>query len=240
MRAATSLLSPGARCAMAMDPLGGLHQQQLALNDALAENRRQLKKARAAADAQARVWQLTPNLRHAALIIYVLSGYDAEPAARYLMKGAERRRWPAMLEDEVRAMVEDLFLAVDEAELAALTDATYPSDPLAMEAAAKCVEEWKLVSWARRQNTEKGVAPSTDALLQRVAASRLDAGHPDPHGRGTTAEGSARMWASRFIRRWGGRYGAIGASEDVPLDVMRNKAPGSGWGRWRGEGVVAG
>ena len=80
------------------------------------------------------------------------------------------------------------------------------------------------MSWARGLNTDKGVAPNTDAVLRRLETRRMalpETGRaPD---RGTIAEARARMWASRWRRRWGGRHGRIRARDDVPLREMRSK-----------------
>ena len=127
-------------------------------------------------------------------------------------------------EEDARKMVEDLFLEAGVDELAGLSAPLCPTDSSAMRAAAKLSEEWKLVDWARRQNADKGVAPCTDHVLQRLADNRLAAGHAFPQERGTVADGAARMWATRFRRRWGGRFGSIAAKEDVSVDEMMSKA----------------
>ena len=72
---------------------------------------------------------------------------------------------------------------------------------------------------------KKGVAPSTDAVLQRLEESRLqlpDTVRPTP--RGTVAEASARQWARRWRRRWGGRHAKLRVRGDVGLPDMRHKA----------------
>ena len=207
-----------------MDAVVALEQQRAALSDSVVQARRKLRRAKAAAKACARVWQPTATQRHTALITYAMTGYQAEPSVRYLEMLARGRHWPARDSAELHALVEEWFLAVGVDELAALSDVAAPSDVAAMREAAPIVEEWRLAWWGRGQNLERGVAPSTADLLDRVAAERLRSGHPDPYARGTTALSVSRKWASRFRRRWGARYGALPVVEDLPLAEMREKA----------------
>ena len=209
---------------VSMDVVGDLGARRAALTSAIAENRRRRKQTHAIAKATANAWQLTQDLRRSVLAVYVSSAYDAEPAARQLANIGRARKWPTITEASARKMVEDLFLEADVGELAGLSGPHGPTDSPAMRAAAKISEEWKLVVWARRQNADKGVAPCTDHLLQRVADNRLALGHASPQERGTVADGAARMWATRFRRRWGGRFGSIAAREEVSVDEVVSKA----------------
>ena len=203
-----------------------------ALDEALAANRAELKRARRGARdstrAAARMWQLSDSTRRIALIAYVLADYHVEPAVRFLVASGRERHWPGKLEEELATMVEDHFLEVGETELAAITDMEGPADGKAMKAALSYVEQWRLAEWATRLNTDKGVAPSTEALLQQLEVQRLAL--PElvrPDARGSVVEPRARVWASSFRRRWGGRYGRIRVREHVPLEEMMAKA-GSG------------
>ena len=44
-----------------------------------------------------------------------------------------------------------------------------------------------------------------------------------PAGKGDVAMAKARAWALKWRRRWGFRYGAIRAREDIPAGEMREK-----------------
>jgi hypothetical protein len=215
-----------ARATRTMDPcaLGDLEQQRAGVKAALAANRRQLKQARAAATARAREWELGAGLQHTVLIVYVLAGHDTEPAVHFLATAGRVRQWPQKTAHALQTLVEDLFLAADVDELAALTDTNSSSDIAAMHSAAQCLEEWRLYKWSVVQNTEKGVAPSTRTSLQRLADTRSASGHADPHARGTVAQSRARMFMTRFRRRWGGRYGAIRECDDAPIAELVEKA----------------
>ena len=201
-----------------------LEQHRFDLAAAVAQARRDLRRARAASKARASVWQMSEMQQRAALIVFASTGYEMEPSVHYLERVGRRRGWPAAAEGALRALVEEWFLAVRVDDLAAMTDAVAPSDPAAMRDAAPVIEEWRLASWVRLQNVEKGVAPSTADLLLKVASCRLVHGQPEPQSRGTSANSASRKWASRFRLRWGGRYGALPVGEDLPLEEMLAKA----------------
>jgi hypothetical protein len=197
-----------------------------AADDALRHNRLELRRAQRAARSAARVrdWRLPTGIRNTAVIIYDLVGFKTEPVARFLAAVGRERHWRVKSEPIMRAFVEDMFIelmASDEAPgVAALVDVTEPSDVLAMRTARRWAEEWDLFCWAERQNVERGVTPSTRALLVRLTASRAATGQAPP---GTTAQSKVRKWATKFRRRWGGRFGSIPAKDCVPLDELMDK-----------------
>lgn len=180
---------------------------------------------RAAAKARARDWQLPVRVRNTAVIIYDLAGFRTEPAARFLAAAGRQRQWSRKPDIALQAFVGDTFLELMTSAgapvVAALVNAASPSDAPAMRAAQRWVEEWGLFCWAERQNTERGVAPDTRALLARPTATRAAAGRAPP---GTTALSKVRKWATNFRRRWGGRFGSIPAKECAPLGEMMEKA----------------
>ena len=94
-----------------------------------------------------------------------------------------------------------------------------------MKAALKMVSEWRLVVWARNLNEQHALAPSTEAVLQRYEdlRERMPDAVRVPY-RGTVAEASARMWATKFRRRWKGRFGGMRVREEVPVAELKTKA----------------
>lgn len=211
------------------DLLGRKRELDAAIADASAELKRAKRQARDKAKSEARAWQLSDCLRHSVLIVYALADYSALPAARFLSAAGRKRHWPEKSVEEMGTMVEDMFLQVDEVELADLTDVHNPADAQAMASAMPYVEEWRLMSWTTMLNREKGVAPSLAAILTQAERQRLqlpEAVRPGSHG--TNIEVRARVWAGAWRRRWGGRHGGLSFREDVPLDQMRAKA--SAWG----------
>ena len=205
--------------------MDALLERRAALRAALAEVGREKKNIKRVQVQDAKVWVLTPFLKSAVLIAYVLAGYTADPAARYLATVARKRGWPDKSEDDLRREAEEVFLAWDDMEeLAALTCLENPSNPEATKVAVRVVEEWRLAQWVLRLNEQQGVAPSTALVLERreQACSRLPEGVRPPH-LGTEAEPRARMWARRWRLRWGARHGRVRAREDVPLEERRAK-----------------
>ena len=189
------------------------------------EARRVRAASRRAAQARAREWDLSGQLRNTAIIAYVQAGYDAEPAVRFLKMAGRVRHWPDSVDEDLAVLVEDTFIAMESAEVADLTDEENPSDAAAMKGAATYVEEWRLCKvWAVRQNLAAGVAPSTEAMLAELGARRVDAGRDDAFAVGTVADSRARMFMTRMRRRWGGRFGSIPACEHLPLSEALPKA----------------
>ena len=214
--------------AATVDPLSALCEQKRALDAQLAVARtaltKQRKAGRKAGRATERRWALTERVRNTVLIIYVLATYTAEPAGVFLTRCAAERHWPRKSDEELAAMVEDLFLTVDVHDLAALTDTERPSDAAAMFEALTYVEQWRLASWGRDLNA-KGVAPSTDAVLCRLEANLVAL--PDdirPIATGSVAESRARKWAHRWRLRWGAQHGQIRARDTISVEEMRSKA----------------
>ena len=46
-----------------------------------------------------------------------------------------------------------------------------------------------------------------------------------PPGKGSVFEPRARMWLTRWRRRWGGKHGAIRTKDELPVQEMRDNAP---------------
>ena len=217
-----------------MDP-SSHRLRRAALAERLQRNRLEIRRiqraARAAARAQGRAWRLSGRMRNTVVIIYDIAGFKTEPAVRFLQRAGRQRHWPTQPDAALHALVErtflDLMTSAGAPAVAALVSTTSLSDALAMHEAQRWAEEWRLFSWAERQNVERGVAPSTRALLAELARMRAAAGHAPP---GTTAQRKVRKWATSFRRRWGGRFGFIPAADRVPLGEMLEKA--SAQPRW--------
>ena len=116
-----------------------LQRRRRDLEDAQSEIDRALKQARQQQKNEQKgrtnAWQLSSLLLHTALIIYSLSGYNAHPAAKYLLTSGRKRHWPQKSEEELEEMVEGLFMKCDVDELADFADTQNPKDMRAMRAA---------------------------------------------------------------------------------------------------------
>ena len=212
-----------------MGRLEELQAQRAALQGQIAGARQQVKVARQKAKDDAKkskkVWVLTESLRRVALIVFCLSNYATAPAVEFLVAAAAKRKWPVKTEEEVAAMVEDIFLKADMQELEELCDLHSPKDIAAARAGVRFSEQWRLAEWVRRLNFGSGVAPSTETVLQRLEAERLRL--PDsvrPASRGSAAEPWARMWVLRWRRRWGAKHGKVRLKSDVEVQECREKA----------------
>ena len=202
--------------------------------DALANELRQVrsqcgserKRARRVQQAAARAWKLSTELLHPTLIMYFLCDCVATPAVAFLRRSGRQRHWPPRDDQMLRRLVEDAFIEVDMDSLVQLTDVDDPLDSVAMNVALRYIQEWKIVQWGCALNSHHGVAPSTASIVRQAA----NVGTTFPSATfGATRTGRpdrcARMWATRFRRRWGARLGKIRVREHMPADQMQTKAP---------------
>ena len=206
-----------------------LKKERAALDTELAALRRGAKRVQRQASrstaSAARAWKLTPRLRNTVMAINSMVDGAAEPVVKYLALAARTRHWPEKLDDEIAAIAAQCLLDVSAGDVAAVCDVTRSTDPAALRTAVNHVEEWRLMTWAATMNTDKGVAPSADNLLQRWAerrASHAEAARPPPHG--TSAEASQRRWVQRWRKRWGGKYGKIRVRDELAPSELRAKA----------------
>ena len=210
--------------------LDELLKRRQELNAAVSEATRETKRAklceRDARRGAEKAWKLPPAVAHTALIIYVEAGYVVEPATTFLANSGRQRHWPTKSEEELAEMVENLFLEVDDMdEFANLTSKCEPSDPEAMRKAIAYVEQWRLATWVTGLNSAHGVAPTTDSVLQRKEAMRLQL--PEdvrPQAVGSSSDAKARVWCRRWRLRWGARHARVRIREDVSLEEKRTKA----------------
>jgi hypothetical protein len=207
--------------------LSTLQKRKAELDEAIAENRQQRKKAKQQLKDQkkagAKVWKLSETLLRSVLIVYMLCGYRSEPCVVFLIQNGRRRHWPEKSAEDLLQLVEDAFMAAEVDELHALADTEQPLDVDAMGAAQGYVQQWRLAEWARSLNAI-GIAPSTENCLQRLEQWRLQVpAAVRPRAVGSAAEPKARMWASGWRNRFQGRHGRLRVRDDVPVPELRTK-----------------
>ena len=172
---------------------------------ALRRNTMSLKRKRSAS-AAARAWQLTMNMRRAVLFTYEQSEWNLEPCVMFLRRVRAAMRWPALRERDMHVLVETEFLQCD-------LDAQLEYKPILTSGdcwarlAVRLVQEYKIIAWGRNLNS-RGVAPSTACVVEQMRGygdaapkavlKRTRFGRPN---------NMARMWASRFRKRWGAKIG---------------------------------
>ena len=161
------------------------------------------------------------------LVIYSLANFDAVPAQHYLATAAQKRKWRPKTDEELRELIEDLFLRKDEQELAAEADMEDPSEqelPILKEA-VRFLEEWRLAAWVLELNYSAGVPPPTETVLQRYELARSQLPEPvRPRPVGDVTQNKAREWARRWRQRWGARHGSLPVREDISPVEAREKA----------------
>ena len=206
-----------------------LIQERATVDAELADLRRRLKNAQhqaaAAERKRKRQWQLPEDLKRVVVILYHKGHPDPRAAATFLASAASKRNWEERPEADVRKVVEDTYLGISVEDLVSLCDADRPSDPKAMRTALRHWEEWRLFHWVKETNERKGVAPSTQAVLDQLERRYREL--PEdlrPQARGMAHEAKERMFALRLRRRWGMRHGSIRAREDISIEEMRAKA----------------
>ena len=214
---------------MSAAALEDLRRQQRAVDErlaAVAGAAKRLRRAeRAAAASAARAWNLAGRVRNVVLLIYMLSTNDLEPAVLYLRQRGRQNHWPDREDEELAALATEAFLAASVEEIAALWDAEAPADAGALEAAGRYVQQWRVAAWVAVQNRTKGVAPPSDLVLAKFAEVRssLPAG-AQGSAWGVAAMPAARARLTRWRRRLGGRVGKKRAAENIPVEIMREKA----------------
>jgi len=182
------------------------------------------RRVRGSLGGGAGAWTLTERLRRIVLILYMLAEYRPAPAIHFLVAEGRKRRWPNRAEDELIELVENQFLEVDVCQLTSLCDVAAPADAGAMRAAVAILEEWRLAQWVVGLNREKGVAPSTQSVLQRCEEGRLRwPADVRPPSNATAAEGKGKEWARRWRSRWGLRHAALRVRDTMSPEEMREK-----------------
>jgi hypothetical protein len=164
-------------------------------------------------------------LLQAALVVWALRG-DGGLAAQFV--GQWRRRGdnstPAWTKEAIVERGESLTAAAR----AALLEPTTARGQRALDAARKFLAEAQLQDWVRRQNAEKGLAPSNSALWERWLGSAGPEGSPAGQTAGASRPGrvrSRRQWLQRWGRRWRIRAGKFKFGDGVSFEILREKAP---------------
>jgi hypothetical protein len=206
----------------------GLKQQRLDMRAELASLGRDTKRAKRQAAsttaAASRAWVLKESVLRVVLIVQTLANGVVDPAVAFLMRKGRECHWPERSKEEIEDLVYATYASADVDAMAAMIDASAPTDAAALSIAVDCVEQWRVVLWAKAQN-RIGVAPGTGAVLDEL--ERRAARHPAdvrPPPWGSSSSPTSRKRLSRWRRRWGGRLSKIRVREEIPLADMRSKA----------------
>ena len=206
---------------------------QAALEQVSSELRRARRQKRAR-DEGPREWlqhRLRGYLRRLVLTMFQLADHDPQVPADFLHGHGRKRRRVHVAGSilDTRTAVEDLYLGTEAAELVDLL--TPRPDCPAWQAcqveAARYVVDHRLFHWLLQQNCEKGVAPTTRALLGQLPLQlpvSLDVGL-----RGMLLQGlsthclAGRQWACRWRSRWGVRLGRLPPRRPLTTHEMQQR-----------------
>jgi hypothetical protein len=97
------------------------------------------------------------------------------------------------------------------------------AETLAVSAARSFLDAATLHACVTEQNFEKGLAPTSRALLHLL---RREAAAPSSTSTPCRRRQSQFQWLRRWRRRWRVKLGRIAAREHIPDDVAHAKAPG--------------
>lgn len=166
-----------------------------------------------------------------ALLVYVLADHQVSIAVSYIASQEARRRrmCPNRNRQTVQAEVEEAYVKSPVEKLATLLEepADLP-DKRKLVMAAKYVVEHHLFEWLLHRNCRKGVAPSSQQMLQH-ASTCIPSGAPASVQEALrfhfAAGGRAtRKWLASFRQRWGARLGKMKIRDNMDADEVREKA----------------
>lgn len=160
---------------------------------------RQLKRARAKADAQQHRCDrggFSARTQQVALALYLLRD-DAAVAARFLEQQLRSQDDGASTLSSTD-LVLTWFLDAEPETLEALADAETPAAKHINDVARTFLAEYDVVGWVRKVNA-KGVAPSSAALAGAFEAEAEAKASPRRAGR---CARDKRRWTQRFRQRW--------------------------------------
>jgi len=179
-------------------PLAELRRQE-------AELKAELKAALAATEKRPKPY--TSWMRGVALRTFALTDCDLEAPLQYL-----KTKGRSGSEPDVRAWHAALSPG-DQAKL--LTPS--PDDKLAarqLAEARKFIGEMRLVSWARGQNSSKGLAPTSSLILEQAGPDLV---------RGRSRKNKYR-WVRKCMRRWSGFRSRFACGDRLSQEEFREKA----------------
>ncbi len=159
------------------------------------------------------------------LTMYIISQYSTSVPLMYATAKRKKKIFPLdSSEKEKRQAIEDLFLATDMSALENLTDPSTPLDQKRLRRAWRIYSEVQLVTWVKKMNYERGVAPKTKKVFAQMADVSQDAvQHGFPAAERSVLSSADRMWGTRWRRRWAGSISRIRTRSPMELQEMREK-----------------
>ena len=156
-----------------------------------------------------------------ALAVYVLSGHSSQAAAEYciLHKGINGN------EHNWHTSVEEWYLQCSLDKLVAIECPEKSSDLRTAQIAQKWLAERKTAHWVRDESFGPGVAPSSDAMIEKfVELAGLQVAKTVP-----LVARTGRRFCQQLRRKWGIRNGVLKIRDDMPVSTIKAKAPEPKW-----------
>ena len=213
-------------CIMAALAAVASHYAQLAaLSQELKRQTRELNaKQKAKSRKEARSYK---RFFTVALCVLAVSGSKTDVLDRYWRRCGEEESMVVKRTGEVITH----FLAMEPVAVAAMLDAEIGLGAAALKKALAFILEDETLTWVRSQNTEKGIAPGREYVLQAREKLRLSLrreANPIVSQRlKLRTKAAGYKWASRWRRTWGVTSGAFHARKVLSPTAMRTKASAS-------------
>ena len=160
------------------------------------------------------------------VLLYALNDYDAACAVVWLEQHMRDRGDALPGRAVLQAQIMSLYNQCNPAVVAAVAARVATSLNSAEGRAHQFFADWRLGRWVEMQNTDHGLAVSTQAVRDHAAG-------PAAHGEGAGAHaapgalrsltGRERMWALRWRRNLGVFLCKAQQRDVVPLPVMQSK-----------------
>ena len=147
--------------------------------------------------------------RRTALILYIQGDFDKRPVVFYLLKlmGIQPKDATEADKDGLYRVVEDWFLACDDAEVDSFMQETIPGDAILFKRARSILNDYALRDWVFAMNVAKGLAPACRDVAVRwdqISEASLPA---DGDIRGPLREDLSYSKHRHFFLMWRQRMG---------------------------------
>ena len=104
------------------------------------------------------------------LSIYILSGFQANVAAAFLLEARQSRKRSLEAEIQEAEATDNISLWFRETSFEKLCDLQDGKDSSIHAEASKFVSKWRTAEWVAQQNYECGLAPTYDRLARKYCA----------------------------------------------------------------------
>ena len=199
-----------------------------AVQQALAENRAELKRQQTAARQETKkamaVWKLSTFVLNVVLILFSLSQSTCPCPVAFLCQHGQAKGWPAKEEEDLVIIVQQAFMQIDLDAYVNLTDSDNSSNPTAMQVAIRFRSSYSTQGWVKGLNQGKGIAPPSALVGAKLA--EFQSQYPMHFGYRNMSlpwQSNYRVVVHRWRRSFGNRYGRIRRRDVISSREMQDK-----------------